>query len=61
MFITTRHPDNLFCPICGCGEIHYWLELENWDKMTDKEKKSFEICPSCGYGSPDFPYEEFEL
>jgi len=36
IYLYERHPDGLFCPICGCSEIYSWPELANWDKMTDK-------------------------
>jgi len=33
MFHTMHHPDGLFCPICGCGEIIYWAEiLKDWEQ-----------------------------
>ena len=57
---TTQHPDNLFCPICGCAEIYYWPELEYWYKMTKEEKQNFEKCPACLYGTNEFPYEAFD-
>ena len=57
---TIRHPDHLFCPICGCSEIYYWKDLDNWDDMTEEEKHKFERCPCCLYGTEDFPYEEWE-
>ena len=49
MDFTTDHPEGLFCPICGCGEIHWWPELVDWNKWNDKKKKSYESCPACGY------------
>ncbi len=49
MDFTVDHPDGLFCPMCGCGEIHYWPELKDWDKWSIKKKKSYETCPACGY------------
>jgi hypothetical protein len=56
-----RHPDNLFCPICGCEAIIGWPEIfEEWHNWTSGEKKEYEICACCGYGSKDFPYEDFE-
>lgn len=61
MISTIRHPDNLFCPICGCGSIFDWPDLDKWDSFTDEEKSKFENCPCCGYGwQDDFPYEDFE-
>jgi len=54
-----RHPEKLFCPVCGCGDIHYWPEVLKWKTMSDKEKCHFEVCPACGYGNADFPYEGF--
>ena len=60
-FPTIHHPDNLFCPICGCGEIIYWPEiLEGWNNWSDSKKREYEKCPSCKYGFEDFPYEDFE-
>lgn len=47
--LNVDHPDGLFCPICGCGEIYYWPELVDWDKWDDKKKRSYENCPACGY------------
>lgn len=58
--LTTRHPDGCMCPICGSEYIYSWPELEDWLKMSEKEKRSFEVCSCCGYGEEDFPYEEFE-
>ena len=56
-----RHPEDLFCPICGCGSINHWpIIAEEWNNWTDQEKREYEICPCCDYGSVDFPYEEFE-
>jgi protein-disulfide isomerase len=57
---TTKHPEDLYCPICGCGSIYMWPELEEWEKWDDGRKREYEVCPSCDYGSPNFPYEEFE-
>lgn len=57
--VTTGHPDGLFCPICGCGSIHYWPELTEWNTWDDKTKKKYEVCPCCDYDSNDFPYEDF--
>jgi len=57
---TTPHPDGKLCPICGCGSIYYWPELEDWNKFSEKKKREYEICPCCDYGSVDFPYEEFD-
>ena len=60
-FPTIHHPDGLFCPICGCGEITYWPEIsEEWSEWDDDKKRKYEICPCCDYGSEDFPYDEFE-
>ena len=56
----TDHPDNLFCPICGCDKIYYWPALKNWKKFSKKKKKEFEKCPACLYGTKDFPYNEFD-
>ena len=58
---TTRHPDGLYCPVCGCGSIPWWPELEDWETMGDEEKVKFEICPCCDFGSDEFPYEEFQI
>ena len=62
MVPTMRHPDGLFCPICGCGQIVYWPIIEEkWDKWTDEEKREYEVCPCCGYGELEiFPEEEEE-
>ena len=56
---TARHPEGLCCPICGCNEIWYWIDIENWENMSNEQKRYFEVCPACDYGSKDFPYEEF--
>ena len=61
MPLSLKHPEDLFCPICGCGSIQYWPEVEDeWDKWNDKEKSKYEVCPCCGYGEIDFPYEDFK-
>jgi hypothetical protein len=49
MSFTTRHPDSLFCPVCGCGEIYWWPELVDWNTWSNKKKKSYETCPACDY------------
>ena len=55
-----RHPEGLFCPICGSEAIVGWAEIyEDWETWSDEKKRSYEICPCCGYGSEDFPYEDF--
>ena len=58
--LTCDHPESLCCPICGCCQIWYWPELKKWDSMSDKQKRRYEVCPCCNYGSKDFPYEEYE-
>jgi len=58
-YFSAHHPEGLYCPICGCGEIPYWPELEDWDNWDDDKKAKFEICMACGYGGKDFPYEHF--
>jgi hypothetical protein len=62
MDFTTDHPEGLFCPICGCGEIHYWPELIDWNKWSDKKKRSYESCPACGYHKkPSKPMHEISF
>ena len=61
MLPTLRHPENLYCPICGCGEIKYWPEiLEEWSNWDENTKRSYEVCACCDFGDQDFPYEDFE-
>jgi len=39
----------------------YWAEiLEEWNRWDDDEKRKYEVCPCCKYGSEDFPYRDFE-
>ena len=57
-----RHPDGLYCPVCGCPYIVLWPEiLEEWDSWTPEQKAQYEVCACCGYGDPgSFPEEEEE-
>jgi len=57
--LSIQHPEGLLCPVCGCDDISYWPEVLAWDTMSNKEKLKWEVCPACGYGNADFPYEEF--
>lgn len=56
-----RHPENLFCPICGCGCIPFWPELFEWNTWDDAKKKLYEICPCCDYGNPEYPMDVDEF
>ncbi len=41
------HPEGLHCPICGCGQIFYWQEFENWNSIPDEDKDI--TCAACFY------------
>jgi hypothetical protein len=45
----TKHPENLYCPMCGSDTIFSWPELSEWDTWDDKKKSEYETCACCGY------------
>lgn len=56
-----RHPDSLYCPICGSEAIVYWPEVYGeWEEWSDEKRREYEVCACCGYGSKDFPYDDYE-
>lgn len=42
-FKTSRHPEGLFCPECGCGTVDMWCA--DW--------KKYPVCSCCQYGEEE--------